>query len=253
MKRIGVIGDKHVGSKYGLNLPEYLSPDQIKSTHCMANYEKWTRVVDWLGKLDYVFDGGDSCDGWNRKEHGDDRTAVEEKQVEINVKLLRMLKGSPKFYFVDGSEYHRGSRKLDTSLANAMGGVEHPDHHTRAPPVFDVRVEDVCFNFAHPITVSKSTWQYQTTPIAREQVLAILNENPADIVLRFHAHYFVYSGYAEHLGVVCPGFQTKTPYQGRISPLGEYRIGAVRFEVHNGEFDWNRLIWKTKTTVVEAQ
>jgi len=249
MKRIGVLADTHVGSKYGVNLPEYLSPDELKTTHCIDLYERFQTVVDWLGKLDVVFFGGDSCDGWNPREHGDDRTAEEGKQVEIAVKLLSMLKGSPQWYFVDGSEYHRGSRKLDTKVAEKLGGVESIDYHTPAPPVFNVEKEGIAFNFAHPITVSKSTWQYQTTPIAREEVLAILNQNPADVVLRFHAHYFTYAGFAEHLGVVCPGFQAKTPFQGRVSPLGEYRIGAVKFEVHKGEYDWNRKIWKTKPTV----
>lgn len=252
MKNVGVMGDFHIGSEYGLNHPKYVSPDAVESTDCMMLYERWCEVRDWFGKLDVALILGDVCDGWNPKEHGDDRNATEEKQVEIATVLLKELKGSPKFYVVEGTGYHTGSRKLDETVADKIGGIQHPHYLTTAPPMFDVKVEKAQFNISHNISVSKSSWQYQTTPIAREQVLAILNDNLANIVLRGHAHYFVYAGYTDHFGAVCPGFQTKTPFQGRISPLGEYRIGALKFQVNGDGYHWDKKIWKTFPSVMVA-
>lgn len=251
-KRVLVMGDFHVGDRCGLNMPEYLSQADKETSDCLQLYERFLIVRDWAGKVNIVVLGGDLADGWNLKEHGDRRVSDEPRQVEIAVKLAKLIKGSPKFYAVDGSPYHRGTRNLDTMIADKLGAVEHPHYHTTAPPLWDFRVEKVQFNDAHPISISKSTWQYMTTPIAREEVLAILNNNGADIVLRHHAHYFVYAGYTHHFGAVCPGFQTKTPFQGRVSPLGEYKIGALLFLIDDDEFDWYQKIWSTKAEVVQA-
>lgn len=236
----------------GLSMPEYISQAMARQSDCLMLYEILTEIRDEVGKIDVLFLGGDIADGWNPREHADDRTATEDQQVEIASKIIREFKGSPHIYAVDGTCYHRGSRKLDELIADEVGAEKHKHYGSTAPPLWDVRVEDVCFNIAHPITISKSTWQYQTTPVAREQVLAILNQNPANIVLRFHAHYWVYAGYLRHFGAVCPGFQTKTPFQGRISPLGEYRIGAVLFNVDGSKWDWDEMIWPTKPEVVKV-
>ena len=229
-----------------------MSPSDQKDTDCQEIYDKFTNVIDWAGKVDVLLVGGESCDGWNPIEHGEDRTATEKRQIEIAVKALKLVKGSPKIYCLNGSRYHRGSMDLDEQVAHEVKAATHPHYRSQAPHIWDVKIEDTNFNFAHHISVSKSTWQYQTTPIAREEVLAILNDNPAQIVLRFHAHYFVYAGYTSHLGMVCPGYETKTPYQAQISPLGEYAIGSVLFDVDGNEWDWHQKIWKTKPSVVKA-
>ncbi len=593
MKNVAVISDTHVGSAYGLGHPDFLSEHQKQTIDSPMLYEKYCEVLDWLGKIDIVLHLGDSCESINYKGRGADIKLEETDQIRSTVKLLRMIKGSPKFYMVEGSEYHCGPKKLDELVAEQLGAKVHPHYHTPAPPHHDILIEGVQFNIAHPISISKSTWQYQcysedtealtpsgwklhdqirneqiavydpqtdslyfdyplnlysapyvgkmihfhsrgfsvlvtpehkmwlsgyggwqkryakdlathkhllfksvagfdnqiapqrpiilapatcefvgheprnysqpievddwaeftgwflseggrqvdpsnsnhqvsfcqrqgtsaqqmeqcfsslgikhwsgtdkngyhrwmfnskqlwenlapfgtysatkhipremftlpntalqrmfeslilgdgsidsrthqpdsyytvsfalandvqelatrlgiqsrvalhyipdnpkhqtmyrvlfksyntvtgypevvdysgnvmcfqtrtglyltrrpnsvptiqgnTTPLAREQVLAILNDNPAHIVLRGHAHYFVYCGFTEHFGAVVPGFQTKTPFQGRISPLGEYRVGALKFIVDKEEFDWHRKIWKTKLEVLKA-
>jgi len=253
MKKILLIGDGHVGSKFGLNHPDYISPDMERTSDCRLLYNKFCDVRDKAGKVDYVFVGADMQDGWNPFEHGDDRVAEEKKQIEISARLLHMIKGSPKFICVEGSTYHQNTRKLDELLAEKLNAPIHSHYRSPAPATWNIYVERVEFNLAHPITVSKSTWQYQTTPIAREEVLAILNDNKASVILRWHAHYFVFAGYTEHIGIVCPGFQTKTPFQGRVSPLGEYRVGALMFTVDKGEWDWYRVgpLLKTKPEVLK--
>jgi len=253
MKKVLEIGDLHVGSEYGLNHPDYMSAADRKESDGPELYDRLCEVRDAAGKCDIVLVMGDTCDGANPKERGDDRTASEDRQVKIAAKLLRDIKGSPKFYCVDGSGYHRGVRRLDEMVADKVGAVMHPHYLTRAPPVFDIKVENVYFNIAHFISVSKSTWQYQTTSIAREEVLVILNRNPGNIILRGHCHYFVLAGYLHHLGMVCPGWQTKTPFQGRISPVNEYRIGSVIFDIKDDSWNWDdRFIWETKAEIVTA-
>ncbi len=252
MKNVAVISDTHVGSAYGLGHPDFLSEHQKQTTDSLMLYDRYCEVLEWFGKIDIVLHLGDSCESINYKGRGSDIKLEETDQIKSIVKLLRMIKGSPKFYMVEGSEYHCGPKKLDELVAEQIGAVVHPHYHTPAPPHHDILIEGVQLNIAHPITVSKSTWQYQTTPLAREQVLAVLNDNPAHVVFRGHAHHWIYCGFTEHFGAVVPGFQTKTPFQGRISPLGEYRIGAVKLEVDGSEFDWHRKLWKTKLEVLKA-
>ena len=253
MKTVAEMSDWHVGSRFGISHPDYISRAEARRSDCTILYNSLMEIRDQIGKIDVLILGGDIADGWNPKEHGDDRTATEDQQVEIATKLVRELKGSPTIYAVDGTCYHRGSRKLDELIADRVGAVEHHHYRSRAPPLWDFQVQDVNFNIAHPITISKSTWQYQSTPIAREEVLAILNQNPANIVLRFHAHYWVYVGYLHHFGAVCPGYQTKTPFQGRVSALGEYRIGSVIFNVNGSEWDWHEHIWSTEPEISKVK
>ena len=239
-----VVGDFHVGSRYGLNLPEYVSPKMERESDCLMLYEDWEEVIDWANKVHYAFFMGDMCDGWNPKEHGNDRTQEENAQVESASKLAKMIRGNPECHVVEGSGYHRGSKNLDDLFAKEINAVPHPKYGYFAWPDKTLEIEKVPFHLAHNITVSKSTWQYRTTPAARELILAILNENPARIVLRAHAHYYVYAGFTKTLGMVIPGFQTQTPFMTRISPFNEPRWGGVLFEVDGENFVWDENIWK---------
>ena len=250
MKKILVLTDFHVGSRFGLNHPEYLSEFEKKHSDSPMLYRNYCEVLDWAGKVDYVFFLGDACDGWNPKEHGDDRVVEENIQVEAAAKLVRMVKGSPKIYVCDGSDYHRGIRKLDELFAQRIDAEPHPVYAYRAFPEVTVKIEETTFNLAHYVTASTTTWQFRTTPAARELVLAKLNENPSKIILRGHAHYMVYAGFTSSLAMVCPGWQTKTPFMARRSPLNEPRWGTVKFTVDHEKWDWDKKTWKPKTTVI---
>jgi predicted phosphodiesterase len=251
MKRILVLTDFHVGSRYGLSLPEYLSDFEKEHGDSLTLYENYCEVIDWAGKVNYVFFLGDACDGWNPKEHAADRILEEQRQIEVAAKLLKMVKGSPTIFFCEGSGYHRGrgAGNLDEQAAQMTGAVKHPRYVRHAHSEINVAIEDVVFNLAHRITTSTTTWQYRTTPAARELTLAKLNENPARVILRGHAHYMVYAGFVTSLGMVCPGWQTKTPFMAAQSPLNEPRWGAVLFTVDGEDYDWDQKTWKPKIPV----
>ena len=154
MSKVLVIADTHVGSDNGLSTPEGIAPDKRETTDCLGLYEKFCVVLDWVGKVDWVFHLGDGCDGWNPREHGDNRTATENDQVKRLVQLLRMVKGSPKFCYVDGTAYHRGSRQLDEQVAKAIGAEPHPIYGYHAHPSLNKNVDGLQFNLCHCITVS---------------------------------------------------------------------------------------------------
>jgi hypothetical protein len=204
----------------------------------MMLHDCFNEVRDWVGKLDYVFDLGDACDGWNPKQHGDERTQEEDRQVEANVKLMRTLRGSPEIRVVDGSGYHIGSRKLDEKYAQAVGAIKHPKYGFYAWPDQTVKIEDVNFHFCHFINVTKSVWIYRTTPLAKELLLALAIDNPAQIVLRGHSHYFVYVGFSEHFSMSCPGFQTQTSFMAKTAPFSSKpKWGAILFTVNGDSWD----------------
>jgi uncharacterized protein (DUF2141 family) len=244
-KKVLTFADWHIGSRFGLNHPEYVSQHLKKQSDCIMLHDCFNEVRDHVGKVDYIFYLGDICDGWNPKEHSDNRVQEEKYQVEAATKLHQTIQGSPAVYAVHGSHYHNGDRKLDEQFAKEIKAIPEPKYGFYAPADATIKIEDTHFHIAHFITVSKSTWQYRSTPSARELILAVLNDNPARIVLRAHAHYFVYAGFHTSVGMILPGMETQTPFMASTSPLSEPRWGAVLFTIDGDRFDWdNTKIWE---------
>ena len=93
------------------------------------------------------------------------------------------------------------------------------------------------FHISHQVGVSAASWQYRTTPIARELVAALLNEKELykyDGVIRSHAHYFVFVRF-NAFGLITPCWQTRTPYMIRKGLSLIPKLGYVVIQHHDNE------------------
>jgi len=254
MKRIVATGDWHCGSRFGLATPEYVSEKMRLRSDCLTMYERFCAYRDNVGPIDRLFLMGDLCDGWNPKEHADDRTVEEKMQVEMASELAKTFQGSPKIYAVDGSGYHRGTRRLDNAVAQAINAI--PSKYGRyARPAVLLDVEGVRFSFAHMTTVSRSSWQYRTTPLALRLVLSRLSrlerENHPYVLLRGHCHTFTYAGFKTQFAATVPAFQTCTPFIEERSPENTCDVGFLFFQVEGDDYTWRPYVEGWMPEVVE--
>ncbi len=254
-KKVGIIGDTHGGSEYGLATPDYVSEHFKNTTDCLMLHTHFNKCRDQMGKLDYLFLMGDLCDGGNRHEIGKGRIVSAEHQVDMMVNLLKTIQGSPKIVAVDGSNYHIEALGLDNEVARRVGAIPSM-RGEYAQPTAIIDVEKVRFDLAHFITVSKSSWQYRTTPLAVQLVLARLNKleltDGTYISARAHAHAFSGCVFKSQAAFSNGCFQTVTPFVKKQSPLNQWDIGAMMITVNGSEYTYETMFTSTAPQIMKC-
>jgi hypothetical protein len=230
MKKILLLSDLHVGSKWGLWPPNFTAKnprtDMIEEIPQNAvNKAIWAHWLKMLAsskkeKPDVIILNGDLIEGAQRKEGGRGLVTPELfTQCAACIKVLRTLPKVP-MYFTAGTDYHQlpDGLSADLYIAETMGG-EFGD---------ELVIEECGIRiFArHVIGMSQSTWQYMTTAPARDQMLLYLNQaedkyGRIHVAVFSHRHQFVCSQFASGLALITPCWQGKTVFavkKGIISP-----------------------------------
>lgn len=256
MSKILAIADTHGGSRWGLATPDWISERMKGRSECLAMNSEFVKIRDKVGKVDYLLCGGDLADGTNVKEQGKDLMMDAPHQVLMIAELLKTIKGSPKIYCVEGTPYHTGVQSLDEEVAKGVGAI--PDAYGRfAPKFWLLDIDGVRFSLAHKITVSSSSWQFRSTPLALRLVLSRLNrqEDPDKyfILLRAHCHTFQGVFYKHQLGMTIPAFEARTPFAEERMPENNPDIGALLFETNNGKLEhWEPFVNSFEHRAVQA-
>jgi len=235
-KRLVVINDLHAGSKYGPIPPGWKQSDGAKAPGVEANhwlFEKFESAADEFKKPDILVVNGDITDGHQHINYGREVWATDAiDQVKLGEHLIGLY-NAKEIYVVYGSPYHvqyqglQVERFIARSLkAKGVGWRLRRD------------LGGVTCSFAHHITVSSTSWQYRTTPLAVQMVLDKLHneQNSANLICRGHAHYFCFAGFDNQLAIVVPGYQGQTPYGAMKQPEIRPKIGMVAIELPSLEF-----------------
>jgi len=156
----------------------------------------------------------------------------EEASVQIISPLLKRAKC--KIYFVKGTFYH--DDELGRSVENVAENLRAEAYEglgtgRLAREVLDMRLDGVCLDFSHGISVSGGL--YRAVAIDREALWSAIagktgKAPKADVVIRAHAHYFVHVEHVSKHALILPAWQGQTSYMRKHS---RYRmipdIGAV--------------------------
>jgi hypothetical protein len=125
---------------------------------------------------------------------------------------------------------------LDQQFAKQIGAQKHDYEISFQPKT----LKDV-IHLSHDISVSTSSWQYRTTPIAKELVAALLNEKELysyKSIIRSHAHYFCTVAFTSNFGLITPCWQTRTPYMIRKGLSLIPKLGYVILSKETKDGDW---------------
>jgi predicted phosphodiesterase len=232
MKRILVVSDLHVGSKWGLTSKKDNSVQR-------RLFGWWREMVDETGSVDACIVNGDICDGLNRKEEGEGIEIDAKDQILEAVDLLERV-DCKKFYGTQGTGYHtKKNPSMDWAVIHSLKGVFDTE--------LALTIEKTRFHVAHKIGVSGSGQMYHGTPISKEMMVASLNREQMgkfDVILRGHAHYFFYTGSKSTLAVIGPCWKGRDPYASANSLKWNPDIGWMLFEVDGDSYSWEHHIKK---------
>jgi len=208
--RVLVISDLHVGSRYAVMPQRWQGFTALK--HQRFLFRKWREMVKKVGHVDAVVVNGDTVDGKQKGSQGKDLwTSDVDEQIEAAIDLVKMIKFD-RIHVTYGTPYHTEENlNADEVFAKRIGASLHGWE-------IQGKMENGIVHFSHQITVSTSAWQYRTTPLAKELVAALLNDDVFPkyrVIVRSHAHYFCYVGFSKNFAIVTPCWQLRTPYMIR--------------------------------------
>lgn len=251
------IGDIHDGSYSGV-MPEIgivkdaQSGDEIEVKPSRTQrkiIDEWFKMRDTLGKIDLVIVNGETCDGPARKSEGLNQWTTDKRSQALNtVELLKTLRCNH-FHFTWGSKYHvEENMNLDQYVADQMTNPKlgRPVDAEYAPRFIQHDTKSgLRIHVQHYLQPSKATWQYLTTPLARDMVLLKLNDSrkkygEIDIVIRSHVHFYTDVGYSASRGIILPCWQGPTPYDVMKGIITPPEIGYVTIDTNDdGTFEFH--------------
>lgn len=225
MKRVLVVSDMHVGSPWGLS--------STKDTSVQRRlYGWWKDMVKNVGHVDACIVNGDTCEGTNRKQKGEDIQMNVKDQILEAVNLLSMI-DCRKWYGTQGTGYHTDSNpSSDWYVIDKMKGDFGHE--------LVLNVDRKRFHFCHKVGVSSSGQMYHGTPLSKEQMVAKLNKDNMgvfDVIVRSHAHYFYGTLSKSNLSIITPCWKGRDTY-AQNTLKWDPDIGYVYFDVEGDNMNW---------------
>lgn len=222
MRRIGLLGDTHVGSRYGLS-PKYWQiedgpNEQATEIRCnsaqlkLLEYFKDLMVVQYKD-CDTLFFMGDMCDGPNKKEYGRSLSTPElDLQVTNCVNLIEPYIQGRACLSVEGSGYHQSEKlSLDSLVAKEL---KARGHNVRYARMWNVDIQDTKIS-ANILHSSGGASIYRESVVARELLWIKIAEKhlgrAVRLMVRGHWHWFYHSEYGSRHFVYNPGFKLLFP------------------------------------------
>ena len=200
-----------MGSKYAV-MPKQFD-GYLAQKEQLKILEKWLEMCKRGRSIDYLIIDGDVVDGVSPSCDGKDVWTTDiDMQVEAACDLVKQI-DYDKALVAYGTPYHTSENlNADQVFAKAVGAVKHAYELSFQPN----GCHDI-IHVSHAIGVSTASWQYRTTPLAKELVAALLNEHALykyKCIVRAHAHYFCAVQFSS-FGFITPCWQSRTPYMVR--------------------------------------
>ena len=210
-KSIAVISDTHIGAERGLFLPEWKDEEGHEYKASKFQSKLWEHWLYFLKKcdefgVDTVIHLGDLIQGYNKKECGE-RLLISDmnKQIEVAVEIMKIIKKNRKFFIVSGSPYHEANIKIHKILADRIDGV-----YCGFITNLEVKECKRTINIAHSLG---NPSVYLSTAVDREILFTKFAEGlekitgKIDLLLRGHLHHFLEIHQIRCRGILVPCWQ----------------------------------------------
>lgn len=222
MKEVLVLSDLHYGSKYGMSInPKNIVQERIA--------ELWNDMLDDVEsrQIEGVITLGDMTDGNNYKGGGKGLDTADKLEQIMGAKACLDMIPCKKIFSVGGSPYHTGSNLSDDEVLAKMVGAKFGEELV-------VSVDDARIHCSHKVGVTSAGTMYRSTPIAKEMMLAVINEaeyGKFNAILRGHAHYYIETRTGSQVGIICPCWKGRDEFAQQRSLGMVPHIGYVILKI----------------------
>jgi hypothetical protein len=249
-KRIVIISDLHCGARSGLTPPGWQSPEdsgdheiETFARNQRITWEWFSRRIESLRPIDYLFINGDAIDGKGERTGGTEQIQADRnKQVEMATAIIQFIE-SPKIVMTYGTAYHTGREEdFEYTLAGKVNADKIGGHEW-------VDVNGLVFDLKHKVGSSQIP-HGRYTAVAREALWNLVwsahdGQPRADVVVRSHVHYFAHCGNADSLALTTPALQGWGSKFGVRECAGTVDIGFLHFDVQEGgKYTWEAHLLK---------
>lgn len=249
MKRILVISDTHCGSQVGLTPPAW----QTSTTHGLV-WDKYVEIVKSLAPIHTIVVNGDTIDGQGYKSAGIDLITTDPyiqqemaaQVIEVaRAKNLVILAGTAAHTGVNGLSLDIDRGVLDIAKNLAKNRYKSAKYYLQC----DLHVDNIIINFRHFTGARGNPTTRRSTGVLDQvweeiRVAKGRKERCADILVRSHVHYHVYSGDTDNLVVITPALQLEgSKYAAKLCN-GITDWGVVYFDINGDDYTWGRILHK---------
>lgn len=229
-RTIGLLGDIHCGSHYGLwpieDLPGGRAGNKFKNLKYL--HYCFTELVNDWPELDLLVLMGDLIDGKQRKSSCTGIfTANLGEQVDAAIKVVEPLAAKAKSIIrVHGTPYHE-------DFDNALGKFDEHYDIILAKQVFDIDIDGQILNIAHH--PSGGTTLYTGTGADRESLWSSIAGAQGSVreprwIARAHRHEMMIQETRHKTVCLCPCFELITPFAVKVNYWKfQPTIGGVLF------------------------
>ncbi len=239
MKRIVVISDLHCGSRSGLTPPEWQyrdTPELAKFADFQAETWRWyCEKVASLQPINRLVVNGDAIDGKGSRQGGTDQLFTDRNtQVKMAARVIGESHAE-RIAIIKGTPYHTGDEEdFEETLATLVHADKCGAHEW-------IEAYGTVIDFKHKISTSTIP-HGRHTALARARLWNLLwserqMQPKAQIIVRSHAHTYVFDGGAGWLALVTPGLQGWTKYGG-LEIEGTIDYGLIQIDVMEGGWTW---------------
>jgi hypothetical protein len=248
MIKIGLVSDKHSGSRTGLTS----NPDNPTQEKLLEIYQG---DCAWLGKLDYLIDLGDCIDGQDLKSNDLTEDQVSE-QVDDAATLMTMAKAK-EYFMIAGTPYHTnaGAQRLDTlvcKMLNTSGKTcsYHQKLKLQVADWFYLQGRHKIGSSGIPHGRHTAPSRSKTWDAVNAAINASVTGEPchlANLLAFGHVHYWTYCEDAQGAALTMPCYQALGGKYGDAMCDGHIDIGCVKIEIGSkGEWAWEKRIHQPK-------
>jgi predicted phosphodiesterase len=248
LKEFIIISDLHCGSKYAITTKKAGISNAQK-----AIKKIWQEMLDDLSThtLTAGINLGDNTEGIDYHGGGKDNDS-NDKLWQINM-AKDLIEEIPvkKWHIVNGSGYHVGKNLSDDELLADKIGAEFGNEL-----VIDTGLGRI--HCAHKVGVSMSATAYRPTAIAREMMLATINQEEYGkfkAILRGHAHYYVSVRFGGSMGIICPCWKSRDSFaqERTLAMMPHLGYCVLKFDNNDIYLDQHIYTLKGKDLIKEVK
>lgn len=242
MKRLVVISDLHSGHRAGLTSPDLIGDTKSRNSTVRKYaemrerlWEFYSETIAALQPIDCLVVNGDAIDGKGERSGGTELLESDRgKQVEIAAECIKIAKAK-KIYIISGTPYHTGrDDDYEAILADRVGAEHYGAHEW-------LDCEGVIFDFKHKVSSSIIPHGRTTAPNRAALWNSIWAERGiqprANVVVRSHVHYYLFSGDSRRCVFITPALQGWTKF-GSKECEGTNDLGLLSFDCEKGAYSW---------------